>query len=434
MMTPEERLLDKAAELMSKGRFLVREKAKCFRPFLSSVQQIADPEAGTAYCTANGVLGYAPAFIASLDYEEVAGVIAHEFMHLWLKHHERAGGRDAQKWNEAADRSLYAILVAFGFKLPANHLRGADLGMDEGLTADEYYREAEKQQGGASKNGPGQGQPQGAGSGPGPGSGAPRGPGTGSPCGSAAGNPHPNEPAPGDPNGPQGRTEAQLNRSREQAKEELGDMAGKGQGKLPAALERLVGALNKPAKVPWRQKLATAIRSSCAYRPGAVVHRYDSPGRRQAGLGYGDGRPVMPRLRSPVPQVCIGLDTSGSMGGPTLEKALTEADGVLKAVGADVSFMSCDAQVHAQGRVRSVREMARLVKGGGGTDFRPIFEAARKQRPVPEVLIIFTDGMGTAPEAPPPFKTIWALLGEGAASPVSWGMVVEVDPSEDDDE
>ena len=55
------------------------------------------------------------------------------------------------------------------------------------------------------------------------------------------------------------------------------------------------------------------------------------------------------------------------------------------------------------------------VKGGGGTDFRPVFEYVKKLEADHVLtnlkgLIYFTDGYGIYPELPTPYKTAFVFL------------------------
>jgi predicted metal-dependent peptidase len=128
-----------------------------------------------------------------------------------------------------------------------------------------------------------------------------------------------------------------------------------------------------------------------------------------------------------VPRVALVVDTSGSMGSREIEDALTEARGILEAVGAEVTFVACDADVHELRPVSTVRDAMRLLKGGGGTDFRPAFEALSAVKPRPEVVIFATDGYGPAPHVQPPgMNTIWLLVGGNKNPPAQWGECVVI--------
>jgi predicted metal-dependent peptidase len=70
-----------------------------------------------------------------------------------------------------------------------------------------------------------------------------------------------------------------------------------------------------------------------------------------------------------------------------------------------------------------------VVKGGGGTDFRPAFKWMEENDVVPDVLLYLTDGYGTFPEEAPEYPVIWGDIS-GQPKNYPWGDVVEV-PTEE---
>jgi predicted metal-dependent peptidase len=113
------------------------------------------------------------------------------------------------------------------------------------------------------------------------------------------------------------------------------------------------------------------------------------------------------------------------MGEAEILLALTEIDSILRATGSSVTVLSCDAKVHATGKVTRAADAAKLLKGGGGTDFRPAFDALAPLRPA--VTVVVTDGYGPAPSSAPVWTdTIWVLVGQYTQRPCEWGEVVEV--------
>lgn len=176
-----------------------------------------------------------------------------------------------------------------------------------------------------------------------------------------------------------------------------------------------------------------------AYRPGAIDFRYGRPSRRQSVMGHGLGHPVLPAMQRPVPNVGIAIDTSGSMSAEDLTLAVSEAKGILEAVGAELTFIACDAEVRAIKVVNDTSSLVRSLVGGGGTDFNPVFKAVQTIRPRPEVLIFATDGWGPAPDKPPRgIRVVWLLIGEQGRPPEfpgePWGEMVKVEESEKDGE
>jgi predicted metal-dependent peptidase len=401
--------LAKADEVMSAGRIIVRKVTPYFRAMLLKLVPRVVEGYGTVGVTARAILLYDPEVVATWTPIEMAGVLVHENMHLWLGHFTRCGTRDHGEWNQAGDRAINPGILELGLKLPKIYgedmCMPADVGMRNGLTADEYYR-----------------APSGSGGGtPSVGRGA---------CGGCAGNPLPGEPADTDP---EGRSEAEIGRVARHTSELItAAQHDKTLGRVPASWASFAAGSLAPAKVDWRRMLGSVLRNTVAFRPGASVHRYDAPSRRQAGLGFGQGCPVLPRSRAPQAEVAIVADTSYSMRASQIQEILAETASILKAVGARATFVACDTSVHGIAPVRTAAQAAALLKGGGGTDFRPAFEALANVKPRPEIIVFATDGYGIAPaEAPHRTRVIWLLIGDETARPAPWGECIkcEVDAS-----
>lgn len=416
--------------LLPAGRYAAMKAGPYFGRMLHAFVPRETPGLGTVGVTAQGVLLWDPEFIAKLL--TVAGqskacrpekrvVLArawcgglwlHETFHRLGRHHERRGNRDPGRWNRACDLSINPAVQAM-LPLPEGELRGlfpADFGFPPGLTADAYYALLEKHEAQHGAPPPG-GIAAGA-------------------CGGCAGNPHPNEPK----DDPDGRSEAELALADRAVAHAIdaAARAGKLPGSFPGWLKVWAETELAPPKVHWSKRLGMALSRAKQWRAGAVHHRYDAPSRRQGALGFGPGRPILPRLRAPVPQVVAAVDTSGSMR-HLLAAAASELTGVLSAGGGDVEFMAIDERVHAVKKVRNIQEALRLFVGGGGTDFRPAFEELAKRRTQPDVVVFITDGYGPAPCQPPPYRVIWAVLG-GGPRPAAWGEYIAIDDIEADED
>jgi predicted metal-dependent peptidase len=177
-------------------------------------------------------------------------------------------------------------------------------------------------------------------------------------------------------------------------------------------------------KTPWQQILSRHLRRATLRRRGSRDYTYARPHRRQATLG-GANSPIRPSTFDPMVEAAVVVDTSGSMGEAEILLALTEIDSILRATGSSVTVLSCDAKVHATGKVTRAADAAKLLKGGGGTDFRPAFDALAPLRPA--VTVVVTDGYGPAPSSAPVWTdTIWVLVGQYTQRPCEWGEVVEV--------
>jgi predicted metal-dependent peptidase len=121
------------------------------------------------------------------------------------------------------------------------------------------------------------------------------------------------------------------------------------------------------------------------------------------------------------------------MYGERTAAAMTEIDGVLRALATDITLVCNDAAVQGIHVVRTIQEAAKRWGGGGGTDLRPAFAALALRRPRPEIVVAVTDGeIGSGyPSVEPPFKTIWTLVGANSeAMTCPWGARVVVPPLE----
>ena len=67
--------------------------------------------------------------------------------------------------------------------------------------------------------------------------------------------------------------------------------------------------------------------------------------------------------------------------------------------------------------------MPEKIVGGGGTDFRPVFEWVDRQGIQPELLLYFTDAEGEFPKEPPPFPVVWLIKGREL---VPWGERIQL--------
>ncbi|MBF0498667.1 MAG: hypothetical protein HQM09_00930 [Candidatus Riflebacteria bacterium] len=124
-------------------------------------------------------------------------------------------------------------------------------------------------------------------------------------------------------------------------------------------------------------------------------------------------------------ELVIALDTSGSMSPEVLSHALNMisqlselADSCLVLVG-DAKIQ----QVIPTCRIASFVQRLQ-VKGGGGTDHRPIFHWLENHQKRPALFVGITDLASSFPENKPAFPVIWLTPKNHARAP--WGTVIEV--------
>ena len=122
----------------------------------------------------------------------------------------------------------------------------------------------------------------------------------------------------------------------------------------------------------------------------------------------------------------MALDNSGSCIND-IPDFLAELKGILSSFNrVSLRLIVFDTRVQSD-EVLTEQDLYRLNKmeitGGGGTDFRPVFEACTEQSP--KALIVLTDGCAQAPETPPAYPTLWVLPSD-SRSPTNWGDVIHL--------
>lgn len=193
-------------------------------------------------------------------------------------------------------------------------------------------------------------------------------------------------------------------------------------GDVPPGWTRWAEQVLAPV-VDWRQALSAAMRRGAGGVVGRVDYTYQRPSRRGAAVpGV-----VLPALHQPAPAVTVVLDTSQSMSGGLLTRAVAEVGGVLRAVGVgrrDLRVLCCDSAAYESARVLDAHQVE--VVGGGGTDLRAGLAAAAARRPRPDLLVVLTDGGTDWPDRPPPHCAVVVGLFDPRRRPPSWAQTVDI--------
>jgi predicted metal-dependent peptidase len=362
-----------------------------------------------------------PDYIARLTLDQTQFVLAHEAMHCALSHFARRNHRQKHRWDVACDYAVNMILDEERMTGPDNALMDASY---RGLTAEEIYpllhedppeetQDTHLFDNTTSDTG-GEGEPeeQDAGQGQGGEPESERGEGGGRPEQQDSGEGESQQPgenrSPPPPSDPDKLDEQWKSRLAAAAQ------AARQAGKLSQSLMRFVDNLLAP-QLPWRALLARYMMNAAR-----DDYSFQRTSRRE-------GEALMPRLYSQAVSVVVALDTSGSVSREELREFLTEID-VLKAqVRADVTLHACDDKLDAAGPWKfAMWEAVTLpeqVSGGGGTDFRPIFDWLRREKLNPDLLVYFTDADGRFPDQEPPFPVLWLVKGK---APVPFGTRVQL--------
>jgi predicted metal-dependent peptidase len=187
------------------------------------------------------------------------------------------------------------------------------------------------------------------------------------------------------------------------------------QGHLPANLVALLDKLQTPS-LPWQELLKQFVTTCYGGK-----RLWLPPARRHVWQDM-----YLPSMRDEQLKTVVALDTSGSTE-YDLALFFGELVSLMRSFGRfELTVIQCDADIHDVQIFTDARIPASnhrwKIKGGGGTDFRPVFDYVHKKSLKPDLLLFFTDGYGDAPVNPPPYPMMWVLTTD-SRTPAPWGRV-----------
>ena len=343
------------------------------KPFLGALAlRLSLVEADGGWCRSTWSDGtrlyYNRGYIDLLDVEQTQFAVSREALHCALLHLHRRGNRDRQRWQQACDHAVNALLLADGLKAPPDTRYAPEYA---GLTADEIYpllpeseQQAPPRDGERRDHGPPPQQPQAR------------------------------PPSPDELDLLAARWRQRLAAAAQQAQQA---------GKLGADMARLVEAHLQP-KLPWRSLLAQYLCQGARND-----YSYTRPSSRR-----GDPA-VFPGLRGEEIELVVAVDTSGSIREAEIGEFFAEIDAIKGQVRARIALLCCDAEIAANCPLFfepwNEFRLEIDIKGGGGTDFRPVFDWVDRQHAPPDTLVYFTDAKGEFPSMAPVYPTLWLVKG-----------------------
>lgn len=186
------------------------------------------------------------------------------------------------------------------------------------------------------------------------------------------------------------------------------------QGTIPGDMQRII-AEAKARRIDWRREMADFVRDAISVRKD-----WARSSRRHATAPC-----IYPRRRADeIGLVVFARDTSGSVSECDLGMYNAAIEAATAETGCTAIIFDCDTRIRAEYRLEAGQAPPITAKGGGGTDFRPVFDRiAELDEPIAGI-VYMTDLYGELPsgcEAP----TLW--LVSGAKRNVPFGRVVEID-------
>jgi predicted metal-dependent peptidase len=185
-----------------------------------------------------------------------------------------------------------------------------------------------------------------------------------------------------------------------------------GQGNLAVGLTRHLGKIAEP-QLDWRSMLWRYV-----VRTPTDFSGFD---RRFIHQGL-----YIDHLEGERVQVFCCIDTSGSVDDALISMFLGELRGILSSYPMlECQLWYADAECYGPYLLDSLNDLP-PPKGGGGTDFRPFFEAVAEvwSGDVEAVCVYLTDGYGDFPSQPPELPALWVICPGGLlADAVPFGEV-----------
>jgi predicted metal-dependent peptidase len=348
-----------------------RTKLLLYQPFFGSIAlglRLIESTDLSTMATDGKSIQYNPNFVNEIGLDLTVGVIAHEVMHVVMKHHLRRGHRDPDKWNMAADYAINDVLLNSGVRLPEDRLY------------DEKYKNwsTERIYEDLPDNTEGEGQDWGF-----------------------------VIDMSGEDGKPLSPAETEAINDLLDAKIFEAAQVAKSAGSLPMSIEALVDKMRKP-QVYWPDYIRRALG-------GEIPDDYTwKTLNRKWFTGYNIYMPGT--LKYGAGHVVAIIDTSASVYVKEQEQFLGELSSICADIGAEsITVIGCDAAVQTVETYAAGEKINTLnTTGGGGTRAKPAFDYLDEYGYTPNAVIYFTDGgicdLDTI--KPPPYEVIWASTGE----------------------
>jgi predicted metal-dependent peptidase len=175
----------------------------------------------------------------------------------------------------------------------------------------------------------------------------------------------------------------------------------------PLGFERFAKKM-KTNNIDWKFELYNAInrhmRNNYAFMPPNKKHIY-------RGV-------ALPSLTSDTLSLVVAIDTSGSIKEDILGAFISEFKSIMQNFPTiSIELLIADAKVHHHYSFSACDEMDFDLRGGGGTDYRPVFEYIDANISHSSMLLYFTDGEGIFPKITPNYEVLWALSQNRAKIP-----------------
>ncbi len=350
-------------------------------PFFGSLAlslRVAPDTTIPTMCTDGKSILWSPDFVDGMDQEETVGVMAHEVMHVTMKHNLRRGDRDPELWNIACDFAINDILIEAGFVLPKDVLYDEQY---KGLMAEAIFdrlpEDAKERFGQAASVGQ-------------------------------------VVDATNDMGNPVSQAEAKQMEADVDSKIMMAATGAKAVGNLPTAIKEMIERM-KRSQVDWRDKMRRFVGGD---QPDDYSMR--KPQRKMYHMS-GIVAPSIEKLGAG--HLVALIDSSGSVSS---SRELPSFLGEMNAISQDlkpksITVITFDARVQTVRRYEQGEEIDTIELGGrGGTMVSPAFQYVEDKGIEVDNLVVFTDLCIYDFPDKPDYPVLWVSSWD-QASPAPWG-------------
>jgi len=195
----------------------------------------------------------------------------------------------------------------------------------------------------------------------------------------------------------------------------------KSKGKNPAGMERMIDDL-LDAKINWRNLIHRKVTDMLPFD-----FSWRMPHKKSISTGF-----YMPSVVKENLELVASVDTSGSISQQDLTEFISELVHIGRSFAnlkATIIFFDC--QIHDVYEVNNhdlVDIMNYKIKGGGGTDHRPVFKWIEKNKPNAQLVVHFTDGDSNFGDDIPRYQNVWVLSKNSVSKEdIPFGDVIKIE-------
>jgi predicted metal-dependent peptidase len=188
----------------------------------------------------------------------------------------------------------------------------------------------------------------------------------------------------------------------------------KDDARFPEAIKRFFD-LGVDGKIDWRDELRDAINK---YERDDFV--MIPPNKKYISSGF-----YLPSATSETFNLVIAIDSSGSVDDELLSEFLSELNFLMLSVQKyKIDLLVCDEKIRTHNTFYSGDELDVEIKGGVGTDFRPVFSYVDENLDDTNLLLYFSDLQGVYPKDEPDYEVKWVTKSDDKPD---FGSVIKMD-------